>query len=85
MDLNKELNDEIRTLARRYSDQQLWNNKPLMRVIKRLSDEQFQKGSSMFNNIWNALSSNIWPFTVAILNLWAIVKVIWFIIIFIIR
>lgn len=39
MNFNKELNDEIRTLARRYSDQQLWNNKPLMRVIKRLSDE----------------------------------------------
>lgn len=39
MDLNKDLNDEIRTLARRYSDQQLWNNKPLIRTIKRLSDE----------------------------------------------
>lgn len=39
MDLNKDLNDEIRTLARKYSDQQIWNNKPLMRVIKRLSDE----------------------------------------------
>lgn len=39
MERNKDLNDEIRTLARRYSDQQLWNNKPLMRVIKRLSDE----------------------------------------------
>ena len=84
MNFNKELNDEIRTLARRYSDQQIWNNKPLMRVIKRLSDEQFQKGRSMFNNIWNALSSNIWPFTIAILNLWAIGKAIWFVITFII-
>lgn len=34
----------------------------------------------MFNNIWNALSSNIWPFTIAILNLWAIFKVGGFII-----
>lgn len=38
----------------------------------------------MFNNIWNALSSIIWPFTVAILNLWAIGKAIWFVITFII-
>lgn len=29
----------------------------------------------MFNNIWRVLSSNVWPFTVAILNLWAIFKV----------
>lgn len=29
----------------------------------------------MINNIWSALSSNIWPFTVTILNLWAIFKV----------
>ena len=84
MERNKDLNDEIRTLARRYSDQQIWNNKPLMRVIKRLSDEQFQKGRSMFNNVWNALSSNIWPFTVAIMNLWAIGKAIWFVITFIV-
>lgn len=33
-----------------------------------------RKGIDMFNNIWRALSSNIWPFTVAILNLWAIFK-----------
>lgn len=33
----------------------------------------------MFNNIWNALSGNIWPFTIAILNLWAIGKAIWFV------
>ena len=39
---------------------------------------------SMFNNIWNTLSSNIWPFTIAILNLWAIGKAIWFVITFII-
>ena len=39
----------------------------------------------MFNNIWNALSSNIWPFTVAILNLWAIGKAIWFVITFIVE
>lgn len=39
MDLNQELNDEIKALARKYSDQQIWNNKPLMRVIKKLSDE----------------------------------------------
>ena len=38
----------------------------------------------MFNNIWNALSSSIWPFTVAILNLWAIGKAIWFVITFIV-
>lgn len=29
----------------------------------------------MFSNIWRVLSTNIWPFTVAILNLWAIFKV----------
>ena len=34
-----------------------------------------RKEIDMFNNIWNALSSNIWPFTIAILNLWAIFKV----------
>lgn len=39
----------------------------------------------MFNNIWNALSSNIWSFTVAILNLWAIGKTIWLVIAFIIE
>lgn len=39
-----------------------------------------RKEIDMFNNIWNALSSNIWPFTIAILNLWAIFKVGGFII-----
>lgn len=29
----------------------------------------------MFNNIWNALSNSVWPFTVAVFNLWAIGKV----------
>lgn len=50
MDLNNSLNNEehqrfinskacreIKTLARNYSDKQIWNNKPLMGVIKRLS------------------------------------------------
>lgn len=27
-------------------------------------------------NIWNALSSNLWPFTIAVINIWAICKVI---------
>ena len=39
-----------------------------------------RKEIDMFNNIWNALSNNIWPFTIAILNLWAIFKVGGFII-----
>ena len=45
-----------------------------------LSKEQLRKEIDMFNNIWNALSSNIWPFTIAIMNLWAIFKVGGFII-----
>lgn len=28
------------------------------------------------SNIWNALSSNLWPFTIAMLNIWAICKII---------
>lgn len=28
------------------------------------------------SNIWNALSSNLWPFTIAVINIWAICKVI---------
>lgn len=27
-------------------------------------------------NIWNALSSNLWPFTIALINIWAICKAI---------
>ena len=39
----------------------------------------------MFNNIWNALSNSVWPFTVAVFNLWAIGKVGGFFISIIIR
>lgn len=28
------------------------------------------------SNIWNALSSNLWPFTIALINIWAICKAI---------
>lgn len=28
------------------------------------------------SNIWNALSSNLWPLTIAMLNIWAICKII---------
>lgn len=28
------------------------------------------------SNIWNALSSNLWPFTIAMLNIWVICKMI---------
>ena len=28
------------------------------------------------SNIWNALSSSLWPFTIAMLNIWAICKII---------
>lgn len=28
------------------------------------------------NNIWNALLSNLWPLTIAMLNIWAICKII---------
>lgn len=28
------------------------------------------------NDIWNALSSNLWPFTIALINIWAICKAI---------
>ena len=28
------------------------------------------------SNIWNALSSNLWPFTIALINIWAICKII---------
>ena len=27
-------------------------------------------------NIWHALSSNLWPFTIAVINIWAICKAI---------
>ena len=27
-------------------------------------------------DIWNALSSNLWPFTIAVINIWAICKAI---------
>lgn len=27
-------------------------------------------------NIWNVLSSNLWPFTIALINIWAICKAI---------
>ncbi len=40
---------------------------------------------TMFNNIWNALSNSVWPFTVAVFNLWAIGKVGGFFISIIIR
>ena len=39
----------------------------------------------MFNNIWNALSNSVWPFTVVVFNLWAIGKVGGFFISIIIR
>lgn len=39
VNLDKALINKIKTLAREYSDQQIWNNKPLMRVINKLSDE----------------------------------------------
>ncbi len=28
------------------------------------------------SNIWHALSSNLWPFTIALINIWAICKTI---------
>lgn len=28
------------------------------------------------SNIWNVLSSNLWPFTIALINIWAICKAI---------
>lgn len=28
------------------------------------------------SNIWNAISSNLWPFTIAMLNIWVICKMI---------
>ena len=28
------------------------------------------------SNIWNALSSNLWPLTIAVINIWAICKAI---------
>lgn len=37
--LNSKECREIKTLTRNYSDKQIWNNKPLIEVIKRLSDE----------------------------------------------
>lgn len=27
-------------------------------------------------NIWNALSSNLWPFTIALINIWAVCQVV---------
>ena len=44
-----------------------------------------RKLETMFNNIWNALSNSVWPFTVAVFNLWAICKVGGFFISIIIR
>ena len=44
-----------------------------------------RKLEKMFNNIWNALSNSVWPFTVAVFNLWAIGKVGGFFISIIIR
>ncbi|WP_158593060.1 hypothetical protein [Lactobacillus sp. ESL0230] len=30
----------------------------------------------MFNNLWNNLSSNIWPITGAMLNLWGLTEIL---------